>query len=302
MAFAAETPVPSKADERADVKSLTLKLMVVNPSDKFKQTFPVKAFLPEEVQPEHILDKEDLELGYDAAKRAYYAAKEIELDPGQSVVKAIRIEDIWIIADRQMNDLADEARELFKKLHGSKYEPRGRLLLDNVEVLLTQIYERQNDDTVAPDEHISIYRDNKQKIRDIEMDIVSLRRFAAGAGSEGLFGKSDGGAASLGLPFASSTWDKELADAAKGGGIPAWMAWRIIFGILFFLGFLTAGFYFVWFRQVSAARKRANRTPEEESLNLDELFGPPQKKTEDSPAAPKLDAEEMIPPPNDEAA
>jgi len=80
------------------------------------------------------------------------------------------------------------------------------------------------------------------------------------------------------------------------------MAWRIIFGILFFLGFLTAGFYFVWFRQVSAARKRANRTPEEESLNLDELFGPPQKKTEDSPAAPKLDAEEMIPPPNDEAA
>ncbi len=253
-------------DEGRPSKLITLKMMIVNPSDKYKQTYPMKAYLPEEVQPEHIYDKGDLELGYDPEKKAYYVSQEVELDPGQSVVKAIQIKDIWVIPDPEMKNLATEARDLFKKLKGTALEERGKLLVNNVEVLLTQIFERQNDETVTPEQHISIYRDNREKVRDIQLDLVALRRLVAST-SEGLFGKGNAGS----LPFGSS-WNKEAAEKAKGGGIPAWVAWRIIFGILAFLGLITFGFYWTWQTQVLLTHKRNKKAPGVEAINLDDLF------------------------------
>ena len=99
--------------------AIELKMMIVNPSPKDKQTFPMKAYLPEEVKPEDVMDKEDMELVYDADKRTYYAAQDIELEPGKSVVKAIRIKDIWVITEEQIQKLSVQLN--FPFLYQCKY-------------------------------------------------------------------------------------------------------------------------------------------------------------------------------------
>ena len=259
--WAEETAAPSAGEAKPE--TLVLKMMIVNPSDQYKQIFSLKAYLPEEVVPEYIVDKGDLDLGYDAEKKAYYVMKEIEMEPGQSVVKAIQIQDVWLIPEKDMERLSGEAKDLYGKLKGTAYEEQGRLLMSNVEVLLTQIFEKQNDETATPEEHISIYRDNKRKIRDVELDLVSLRRFV----SESAKGSGSG----LPLPFKGTTWNQDAAKAA-GGDIPAWVAWRIIFGILIFLGLISFGFYWTWQRQIRLMQKNRRAEKQPERVNLDDLF------------------------------
>lgn len=289
----ADEEQPPVDEVREKPKSLVLKMMVVNPSDKYKQTYSMKAYLPEEIQPDYIMAKEDLELGYDAEKKAYFVSKDIELEPGQSTVKAIEVEDVWLISQKEMEALSSEASDLYVKLKETKYEQNGRLLLSNVEVLLTQIFERQNDETVTPEEHISIYRENRQKIRDIELDIVALRRLVANArGEAGLLPGQQGQTAFM------TQWEREAAKVRSTGAIPAAVAWRVIFGILIFVGVVSLGFYITWQRQIHLIRK-GRKVSEDESINLDELFG--GKPAESLTAKPPPMVEEDIERPSDAA-
>ena len=255
---AAGTKDKSRAAPKKD--TIVLKMMIVNPSEKFDQKYSLKAYLPEEVQPEYIVGKDDLELGYDAEKKAYYVAKDIKLDPGETMVKAIEIKDVWQVSMKEMENYSGEAKDIFAKLQGTEYEPKARLLLSNVEVLLTQVYERQKDDTATPEQHISIYRDNRIKMRDVEMDIVTLRRLLAN--------KREGKAGSSG-PSLPVPWD----NLGHGDGeIPAWVAWRVIFGILGLLAFLSVGFYVTWLKQVRSTQESRKENKDNEAINLDELF------------------------------
>lgn len=241
---------PSEVSDTAMVtdKTLTLKLMVVNPSTKYKQIFPLKAYLPEEVKVEHIIGKEDLEVGYDQEKKSFFVSKEIELAPGESVVKAVQVADIWFITEEKLNSISEEAHDVFDKLQDTEYSEQGRLLMNNIEVLLMQILERQNDVTLTPNEHIQVYRENKKKVSDIEMDLMAMRRFLAAAG-EG-FGSSK--AKSGAMPGFLS----KVADASKSGMVPASVLWRIIFIILIFLGFVSLSIVLVFQQQIRLSFSR----------------------------------------------
>lgn len=90
-----------------------------------------------------MIEKDGLSISYDSAEETYYATQEVEIDPGQSIVKTIMIEDVWRISEEELIGVSEEAKTLFLKLQGSDYESKARLLISNIEVLLTQIYELQ---------------------------------------------------------------------------------------------------------------------------------------------------------------
>lgn len=229
---------------------IVLKLMVVNPSQKYEQTFPLKAYLPEEVKPEFILESKDLELGYDAERGAHYVEAELLLQPGESIVKAIKIKDIWFIPNVRLNEYTLEARDLMDKIRGSNYEERARLLMLNIETLLLQVYESQIDKSLTPDEHIAVFRDNKKKIRDVEMDLMVMRRFLASTGGDLSVSKANGEGSSSPLPsFLNGMESQTLQDDSDGAAqkvAPA-VLWRIVFIILIFLGVVCL--FFMWMLQ-----------------------------------------------------
>ena len=267
-------PSIASTEDEGEKKELVLKIMIVNPSKQHKQVYPMKAYLPEEIQPKHILSKEDLEIGFDADKNTYYVTKQLELDPGQSVVKTIKVEDIWRIPDKQLKDISEEASQLFKKVEGTSYEEKARLLLSNMEVLLTQIYELQNDATMTPEEHISAYRENKSKLREIELDMIALRRlvFQAATGKSTLGGNAGTGA---GAGFLGAAFNPETVSKENKGSLPEWVAWRVIFMILGFLALGANSFYLIWNRQLSAleARKKLEASKQKPQTIFEDVLG-----------------------------
>lgn len=218
----------------------------------------MKAYLPSEIKPQHVVSKEDLQIAYDDEKKSYYVTKEIELDPGQSVVKTVTVEDVWRISDGSLKELADEARGLFKKLEGTEYEEKGNLLINNVEVLMTQIQELQNDDSMTPEEHISAYRKNREKVREIELDMNTLRRlvFKATGDSSVISGLSPDSSADGQTAF---TTRGELVSRNMKGAIPSWVAWRVIFVIVGFIGLAGLVFFIIWQNESSNLERRKRK-------------------------------------------
>ena len=282
-------------EEASKPNYLIFKMMIVNPSEKFKQTYPMKAYLPEEVLPEHILERDGLQIAYDANKKTYYVTEEVELDPGQSVIKSIQIKDVWFVPVERMDTVSQEAQELFEKLKSTRFESKARLLMNNIETLLLQIFESQMDKTVTPEEHISVFRDNKDKLRDVEMDLMAMRRFVVSTGGElgPGFGKEGGGMWS----FLSGA-DSGLGKA--GGAIPAGMVWRIIFLIVSFTGVMSLVFFWIWQKQLQitdqrrrkAAQKQQGRQdhkegPKEERLRLGDFLGSNLESAEPPPHPPE---------------
>ncbi len=257
--------LPPPQETRAeDMKKLVLKIMIVNPSPKHQQKYPIKAALPAEIEPRHILSKEDLQVAYDAENGNYYLTQEVILDPGQSVVKTIEVEDVWRISTDTLKGLSEEAAGLMKKMQGTTYEEKARLLVQNTEVLLTQIYESQDDPKMTPQQHIELFHDNKQKLKEIELDLVALRRLVFDStGEKGITKSGEGAAGSfgfLGAGFRANDLGKNLS-----GAIPGWVAWRIIFVIIGLLIVATGVFYGIW---VSQLRKIEQNKPESSSTKF----------------------------------
>ncbi len=296
-AIPAKTEATASAFSKEEKKAiserppLVLKLMIVNPSTKYKQTYPLKAYLPEEIKPDYIVGKEDLEIGYDADKKVYYVTKEVELEPGASVVKSLKVEDIWFIAETELNQLSEEAHDLYDKLKNTQYAEQGRLLMNNIEVLLMQILERQNNSSLAPDAHISVYRENRQKMHDMEMDLMSLRRFLAAAGDPSFLANAKAQNGALGALF--SRWAETTR---RNGNIPAYLLWKVIFSILIFVGMMTLLFVVIWQQQMRMSLRRRSQmerpeappkdSKKEEVLKISEFYpGIGEEKLKDHHAA-----------------
>ena len=262
---------------------IEFKMLIANPSPKYTQTYPLKAYLPEEIKPEDVLESGGMELVYDEIKKTYYASQSLELKPGESVVKAIRIRDVWIIPEERMSGLSEEAHSLSKKLKGTKYANQSKLLLSNVEVLLTQIVERQNNTSVTTEEHISIFRENKKKIEDIELDLNAMRRFLAEEGGDKASAPPSAedktAAGILNRLFGASL--ESLKEDMQNGSVPAWVLWKVIFAVILFIGMLTLAFVLVWNRQLEMVSKRrqalelkATQPEPEKAMKVGDFFKP----------------------------
>ncbi|MSR78408.1 MAG: hypothetical protein EXS63_09355 [Candidatus Omnitrophica bacterium] len=254
-------PTASSSDSKKEIKSFSLKLMVVNPSKTNKQIYKMKYPLPSEVQPQHVLSKDGLGVGYDANLKSYYMEGNVEIDPGQSIVKVIVVEDVWYIPEDKLKELSKDAQTTFEKLLGTSFQGRAMFLSNNIDVMLGQILETQNDENLTAEEHISAYRQNKEKFKEAELDLALLRRLEvmATTGNPGLFGKDDSDSKKEDNGLLGQILKNAKANSRKNveqGAVPAWVIWRVILGILFFVGISAMMFHLSWSSQMRTMEKR----------------------------------------------
>jgi hypothetical protein len=160
--------------------SVILRVLIVNPSKSLSRTVPFKYYLPKEVKREHVLDKGDLELGYDAQQSSYYVYQDMELKPAESKRLSVEIEDIWLIDEKEMKSLEDQAKKFSAQLKDSPSSERSDYLMQKIGRDLKQILERQvATATVNPEEHISVYRENIRALDLVKEDILELERLAS---------------------------------------------------------------------------------------------------------------------------
>ena len=150
---------------------------MVNPSKTETQTVPVKVYLPKEISPKDILDLEDLKLDYDSEKGSYYAHNEVELGPGQSIIKMVRMKDIWVFADEELSTYLNEAKEIANELGTTPYSEEGAAFLLAIESKVQEILEAQKKTVSNAAAHIQAYRQATILIFSIKNDLSALDQY-----------------------------------------------------------------------------------------------------------------------------
>ncbi|MBF0254744.1 MAG: hypothetical protein HQL11_06455, partial [Candidatus Omnitrophica bacterium] len=111
---------------------VVIKVMAVNPSKERKQEIPIRAYLPKEIKPEHVINREEFSIDYDTERSLYLAVKDVMLDPLQSYTLVIRLEDIWCIPTEKITELTERADKAMQALRGSALEDVATMLYQNV--------------------------------------------------------------------------------------------------------------------------------------------------------------------------
>jgi len=161
---------------------MKLKIAVVNPSTTEKQTSPVRFDLPKGLDPKNILDIGDMELKYDSDKGNYYVYEMVELKPSERKTLEIRLEDIWIIPEKDTAFLKKHTEELDKKLAKTRHARSGKDLTTKIESVLSEIDRSQADATMSASKKINLYYENTKALNDIKEDIGKLENLVVDVG------------------------------------------------------------------------------------------------------------------------
>ncbi len=234
--------------------SIRFRVVALNPSKLKRQRVTIKSYLPMEVKPKDILDLGGLDLNYDYERSIYYVTKELELAPQEVRVFNVEIEDIWVIADKELNDLRQRTEGIMRRLEDSEYYLKAKEIADTIFSRIKDIVASQTDETLSPGEHIGVYRDNLETVRKIKENIAKLEKILATAGG----------------PLAPEMLTKTRIKSEEPSRT---MTWIVIFIIIIFTALLGAVLFFTWNRQ-------ARITKEEIFSAKKEAFSEEEKKEE----------------------
>jgi hypothetical protein len=254
---------------KMDLGTIKFKIAISNPLGETR-IVPLEYFLPKEVTPQFIVDKGDLEVGYNYSKGLHYVYKEegIKLEPGQTKEFTVEIKDIWFIPEAQIETLKSHTEKLTALLRETDFKESSAFLGEGILTLLNEIIETQNKKGVAAERHIGDYRRNMEKLEEARKALAKLERMVIQAGgSPGLtlIGKGIGGQRTEdrgqrtegGLQGAKGM--ELLGKSIFRGKAPTiTTTWKIIWLIVGFLALVSFLFFILWWTQikVGAGKKK----------------------------------------------
>lgn len=245
--------------EEANAESFTFKIVVVNPSKTKSQTTEVKRYLPVEVTPEDVLDLDGLTLEYDTQNSLYYAYdKEVQLQPTEVRIFEIEINDIWLIPDKDTDDLKNRTDSILAKLEDTEYYFKAKQIGDDIYLNLAEIENSQSDDLLSRDQHIGVYRQNLNTLESIKEDLQRLEKILVTAGG----------------PPAPEMLAKTKIKADSPSKT---MTWIVIFIIIIFIGLLTAVLFFTWQHQGRITADTLMESKKSAFPESDSNEGPPEE-------------------------
>ncbi|MCU0666243.1 MAG: hypothetical protein MUF05_04000 [Candidatus Omnitrophica bacterium] len=154
--------------------AVKVKLFVVNPSDDKTTTLPVRYDFPAEIKQEDILDAGGLLIDYDPQKNVYFAHQDITLDAKQTKELQIVIQDKWDIPSDKVDSLRNKLGEKLNTMKNSSSYDTAKMLADNINLKLDDISKSQTEAAGDIERKIGLYRANKERLSQLENDILSL--------------------------------------------------------------------------------------------------------------------------------
>jgi len=163
--------------------SMVFKSLVTNPSKTISQKVTLKYYLPAEVKKEDIIEIDPgLTVSFDAEKGQYFVEGEFNLRPGETRTVAVRVADIWVISEDEVNALRKQAEELSRPLEKTAYFAQGVTLKSDIDVSLDKILVLQKG-KVTPEEKIRAYREAQIEMNAVKTKIDKLQELVTQAGS-----------------------------------------------------------------------------------------------------------------------
>ena len=217
--------------------SVVLSFLITNP-ESATQTLQFKAYLPQEVTPDDIMDADGLTVDYDPTAQSYFVSSPITLGAGQSVTKNVEIKDIWVFLADQISSLKQKIETYTNTLTNTQYQAEGSLLTADASGALANIESAQAASYDTPQDHIVVYRSNLALVNQANDDITKLQNLVTEAGaSSGLLGNV--------------------------GGIQTFATWGIILAMILGFSLMAAIIFSMWRHQMAltAMAMRMDRRP-----------------------------------------
>ncbi len=154
-------------------ETIKIKILAVNPSATKSLKTTVAQYLPQEVTPDDVLDKEGLEIKYDTEKRTYAILKEVELAPNETQTIEVRVRNVWVISPEQIEEVKTQLKQSAEALKRTKFAATGKLLYEKATEALAQIEEDQTK-SLGIMQRMNLYRMNVRQLDDLRQNALSL--------------------------------------------------------------------------------------------------------------------------------
>ncbi|MFC1515081.1 hypothetical protein ACFL5X_04180, partial [Candidatus Omnitrophota bacterium] len=217
--------------------SVRFNIVAANPSKVKSQQVPVKVYLPQEVESKDILELGGLDLEFDTQQSLYYVYKDtILLGPGQTKIFEVRVEDIWLIDEKELKALEDKIEYLVTMFEASEYAERMKEIAERGLSLIKYIDTSQKDESLTRSQHIGVFRSNRMQLTRLEDEIWEMERILQ--------------------QIRGPLTPRMLAKTKIKTNAPTKTAtWIAIFSMVFFLAVLSAVVFFTWYRQSKTTDK-----------------------------------------------
>ena len=169
-------------------ETITLVLEATN-SQNVEGTFPIKHYLPPELDIDDVIDSAGLEVNYDVDRERLKISGVADLSPGEKREYKIKVKDVWKVDEKALKGIESEKNKLLEQLFDTEFESLSVYLGSEIDKLIATIREVQKEE-LSFKMRISSFTENNEKFLQAKAYLERIRSFIlqfemARAGTEG---------------------------------------------------------------------------------------------------------------------
>lgn len=153
---------------------VAIHFIAVNASETEPKEIDVKYYLPEELQPDDILNTGELNLDYDVDKGMYFVYKKMKFNSKESRTFKVLVKDVWHIEEEEINILKNQVDENLKLLEGSENYQYAVKAREHLHQEIDYIYNQQENYSDNIDRRIEEYRAFKAALETVRNNAYDL--------------------------------------------------------------------------------------------------------------------------------
>ncbi|MEI8011030.1 MAG: hypothetical protein WCI27_00925 [Candidatus Omnitrophota bacterium] len=233
------------------LKSINFFVQVENPGDKTKKV-KQQHYLPVEVKPEYVIDRQEFEIRFDQKKGQYFLFKEDDFAPGEKRKVPVVIQDVWFIPDNETVYIRDHAQYAMGELQKSKYVNTAKVLFNDIINNLDLIEALQKMQQPNIEQHIGAYRLNATRFETAKKDLDALEKLLSRFRAD----REKSKIKNIMQKIQTLKSLAKVSDAMFDKKPTVNAAWKLISSVMLFLAFFTIIYFVVWLLRSSKEKKQ----------------------------------------------
>lgn len=245
----------SDAQDQDSKKVINYVVEVSNPTDKVRKA-KQQHYLPEEVRPEYVVDRQGYEIRFDEKKKAPFLFKEEDLQPNEKKSIKIGIRDVWFIQKKDIDFLRLRSTDIYEALKTTEFAGTAKTLFNEIANNVDLIDAMQAQQQPDIKQHIGAYRVNQKRYDQAKSDYDDLEKLLARHRAD--LEKSKIKNVMQKIQSMKSLARVSQAIFDKKPTINA--AWKIIGSVMIFLALFTIIHFATWFMRTAKEKKQEEIT------------------------------------------
>ena len=238
----------SSAPLEETAKTVKFVIEVENPSKTQEKKFQQQHYLPTEVHSQDVVEAQGFEVRFDAQRQQSFLAKEETFAPGEKKRYEIVIKDVWRVSQEKIDNFKERAQKAIDGIKGSEYAESANYVFDEATSNLQKIEELQAQKHDMK-QHIGAYRISKEKLAKIEDQILRLETMLATVKAKKLEEFEKSKVKNVLQRLKALRGITALSQAIFGKKPSINTTWKVIWGVMAFIGFFTTFHFLIWWRK-----------------------------------------------------